>query len=274
MTILKNVFTIVLVTLFIIPNAFADEAWLLIDDFESGTLNGWIKKDTRNDTSPHLPNPQVTEVRRSRSEKNHYLIKKPAPEGIIGNRKALSFKALPTQVAVGETYTFYSRFQVEYFPNNHVFGLSNLSPKGIEENDYNAFEPSIRITDKTESNGFKNDGTLMVKKGKGYDKIHTADSSITAMPLKEGTWYQVWYVVNNAPKSEGGQSYDVYVQGGEFITQTKVYSHADFRMKREQPLTYFLMNCNTGPEKNPYGNGGILYDDLYMVKGVVLNSPI
>lgn len=249
--------------------------WIRIDNFESpNPLDKWRLEDTRNDTNPIVVNPQVTEVRSEVGGSNHYLIKKPAAEGVIGNRKALSYRILPAAVEVGKTFTFYLRFNVEYFPNNHVFGLSNLTPEGINEHDYNALEPSLRVTDKYESNGFKNDGTLMVKKEGGYQKIFNSDENRNAKPLNVDTWYEVWYVVNNKAVSEGGQSYDVYLRGGdEFTVQKKVYEDAEFRMKRELPLIYFLTNCNTGPIDKPYGNGGLRYDDLYMAEGVVLSNP-
>ncbi|GGA68979.1 hypothetical protein GCM10011369_08270 [Neiella marina] len=247
--------------------------WQLIDDFEDpASMNQWLKADTDNQTKPHIANPQVTE-RRSQADGNYYLLKKPAAEGVVGNRKALTYVKLPEPVEVGEIYTFYGRFQVESFPNNHIFGLSDLAPKGIEQHAYNAFEPSLRITDKAESNGDKNDGTLMVKLGKGYDKVVNPETGQSAQPIVSGVWYQVWMVMDNRPRNEGGQRYDVYLKGGEFARQTKVYSGADYRMKRQQPLTYFLANCNTGPAKNPYGNGGVRYDDLYLAKGKVLATP-
>ena len=247
-------------------------AWLLVDDFERSNLGVWEKRDTKNNTSPYVENPQVTEIRKEESG-NRYLIKKPAADGVVGNRKALSFVKLPAPVPVGDTYTFFTRVNVEYFPNNHVFGLSNLDPSGITEHDYNAFEPSLRITDKRESSGLKNDGTLMVKLGKGYAKIENKALKQSAKPLTPGLWYDVWYVVNNAKLDQGGQTYDVYVRGGEFEEQALVYQGADFRMKRELPLIYFLSNCNTGPSDHPYGNGGVLYDDIYMSKGVRLTTP-
>jgi len=216
--------------------------WLLVDDFEREAIEPWIKRDTRNDTSPRIENPQITEIEQEESG-NRYLLKKPAADGVVGNRKALSFVALPKVVEVGERYTFYTRINVEYFPNNHIFGLSNLDSAGIAENDYNAFEPSLRITDKAESNGVP------------------------------GDWYEVWYVVDNAKLQDGGQKYDVYVKGGEFNQQQLVYKGADFRMKRERPLIYFLTNANTGPIDKPYGNGGVLYDDIYMAKGLELSAP-
>ncbi|MEP5567672.1 MAG: hypothetical protein ABJN62_07560 [Halioglobus sp.] len=249
--------------------------WIKIDDLESSNpLSNWTLADTKNDTDPKVENPQVTEVRSANDGGNHYLIKKPAAEGIIGNRKALSYIPLPIPVDVGETFTFYTRINVEYFPNNHVFGLTNLGPEGINSEDYDALEPSLRVTDKYESNGFKNDGTLMVRKENGYDKIFNAKTDKTASPLQENTWYEIWWVVNNNT-SRTGQTYDVYIRGGdEFAEQQNVYVGADFRMKRELPLIYFMTNCNTGPTDNPYGNGGLRYDDLYMAQGVVLTSPL
>ncbi|MDO6427593.1 hypothetical protein Q4489_11235 [Thalassotalea sp. 1_MG-2023] len=249
--------------------------WLLVDDFEQGLTN-WHKVDTQNNTKPFIENPQVTEIRREKT--NHFLIKKPAKDGVIGNRKALTFKALPVPVNVGETFTFYTRIQVERFPNNHAFGLSNLTPDEIVKAGYNAFEPTLRVTDKAESNGHKNTGALMVKissndKYRQYDNIQHYAQQRDAKPLVAKQWYQIWYVVNNALKIHGGQTYRVYVQGGEFVKQTLVYEKADFRMQREQPLISFLANCNTGPLKQPYGNGGLAFDDIFMIKGVNLSNP-
>ena len=249
--------------------------WTKIDDFESpNPIKNWTLADTRNDTDPKIENPQITEVRVEEGDQNRYLIKKPARRGIVGNRKALSYRLLPIAVNVGETYTFYLRFNVEYFPNNHVFGLSNLDPEGINQHDYNAFESTLRVTDKRESDGTKNDGTLMVRKDGGYAKIKNEQASRNANPLQINTWYEAWIIVDNRRQDEGGQSYDVYLRGGgEFPQQQKVYTGADFRMKRELPLTYFLANCNTGPVDNPYGNGGLRYDNLYMALGIQLSTP-
>lgn len=251
------------------------EQWVLVDNFEQiNPLEGWVQVDPDNNTDPYLENPQVTEVRLEHAEGNQYLIKKPAPEGVVGNRKALSYRALPQPVAVGETYTFYTRVNVEYFPNNHSFGLSNLSSQEIAEQNYNAFEPMIRITDKTESNGYKNDGTLMVMTGdKEYSNIIYPATGDSAKPMEVGTWYELWYVVNNAPPKDGGQGYDLYIRGGEFEQQEKVFSNAVFRMQRAQPLIYFVAICNTGSVDDPYGNGGVRYDDIYMVPGLQLSDP-
>ena len=258
-----------------VDGADNNNTWIKIDDFEQAEqLVGWHKADTKNDTAPYVKNPQITEVKTEHNG-NRYLLKKPAADGVIGNRKALSYKALPVVVKLGETFTFYTRINVESFPNNHVFGISNMGPQDIQKHDYNAFEPSLRITDKAESNGLKNDGTLMVKVEKGYQKIQNYYANTPAKPLEPGQWYEIWYVVNNAKKDNGGQSYSVYIRGGsEFNHQTLVFKNATFRMRREKPLIYFLTNSNTGPQIKPYGNGGLLYDDLYMAKGVLLSTPI
>jgi len=273
--------------------------WLVIDTFNTQLLNGWQLADTQNDTKPYVENAQVTEIKfhdaRASSgatlgkgtdtntsptlpnANNGYLIKKPAADGIVGNRKALSFKALPVPVNVGDTYTFYTKIRVERFPNNHAFGISNMHPADIIKHGYNAFEPTLRVTDKYESNGYKNDGSLMVKidstdKYRQYASVKNADNKIS-QPLTVGEWYEIWYVVNNATVENDGQVYSVYVKGGEFRQQTLAYENANFRMKRELPLIYFLANSNTGPINKPYGNGGLAYDDIYMSEGVNLSTP-
>ena len=222
-----------------------------------------------------MPNPQIAEIRFDADTDNHFLLKKPAADGIVGNRKALGFKALPHAIAVGETYTVYTRINVEYFPNNHAFGLSNLAEAEILAQSYDAFEPMIRVTDKAESDGSRNDGTITVLSGyKTYSKILNPNTGEAAKPLKPGTWYELWSVVNNAPQEIGGQTYDLYVRGGEFPSQRRVYSGAVFRMSREAPLKFLMTISNTGPHDSPYGNGGVRYDDIYMASGENLSSPI
>ena len=105
-----------------------------------------------------------------------------------------------------------------------------------------------------------------------YANVKNADNKIS-QPLTVGEWYEIWYVVNNATVENGGQVYSVYVKGGEFSQQTLAYENANFRMKRELPLIYFLANSNTGPIDKPYGNGGLAYDDIYMSEGVNLSTP-
>lgn len=250
--------------------------WLLISDFESGgNLGVWTNIDVQNDTKPHIPNPQISEIRRDQVTGNRYMLRKPAADGVVGNRKAIGFTPLPVPVAVGETYTFYTRINVEYFPNNQSFGLVNVQEADIPAQHYDSFEPMLRVTDKQESNGYKNDGTLMVMSGdKAYSKIINPATGEPAKPLEPGEWYELWYVVNNARRETGGQRYDVYVRGGEFDTQQRVFDAADFRMQRTLPLTYWMAISNTGPHNAPYGNGGVRYDDIYMAAGRTLSSPL
>lgn len=253
----------------------AKSNWIVIDNFEDTKVSsGWSHIDAQNETDPYIAKAQISDVRLDQTSNNHFLIKKAAPDGITGNRKAISFKALPRPIPVGETFTIYTRINVESFPNNHSFGLSNMDGPNIAEAGYDAFEPMIRVTDKSESDGSKNDGTLMVLSGyKTYSKVNNPDAETTARPLNPSTWYEIWWVVNNAAKDKGGQSYDVYMRGGEFETQQLVYSGGTFRMSREAPLTFFMSICNTGPHKKPYGNGGLKYDDIYMAKGLELTVP-
>lgn len=251
-------------------------AWLLVDNFESGPpLDGWTHIDVQNDTDPFVPRPQIAEIRVESANGNRYMIRKPAADGVVGNRKAIGFVPLPKPVGVGETYTFFTRVNVEYFPNNHSFGLVSVAEADIPAYHYDAFEPMIRITDKYESDGYKNDGTLMVLSGnKSYSKIMNSETGGPADPMEPGTWYELWYVVNNAPRNEGGQRYDLYVRGGEFETRQLVFRGADFRMRRTLPLSSFMTICNTGPHDRPYGNGGVRYDDIYMAPGRNLTSPL
>jgi hypothetical protein len=257
-------------------NTVEQSPWLRVEDFESDdALQRWTNIDVQNETDPHVPHPQVTVIRSEPGTGNRYMLRKPAAEGVVGNRKAIGFMPLPKTVGIGETWTFHTRVNVESFPNNHSFGLSNVPASDIPRHGYDAFEPMIRITDKHESDGFKNDGTLMVLSGdKAYSKIINPATGQPAKPLEPGRWYELWYVVNNAAREAGGQRYDLYVRGGEFTMQTLVFEGAEFRMQRSLPLSLFMAISNTGPHKGPYGNGGVRYDDIYMARGRMLSSPL
>jgi len=267
--------TILLSILVFTGRSAADTPWLLLDDFETQPISeAWINIDAQNETKPFLAEPQITKHVAEPSKANHYLLKKPAADGILGNRKAITVRSLPRAIAVGETYTIYTRVLVESFPNNHSFGLSNVDASDVAEQGYDAFEPMIRITDKAESDGYQNDGTLMVLSGyKSYSKIIDPTTEGPAKPMQSKTWYEIWAVINNAPRNDGGQTYDLYVRGGQFSDQQLVFSDAVFRMQREAPLTLFMAICNTGPHKQPYGNGGLGYDDIHMAPGKVLSTP-
>ena len=253
----------------------ARSAWSLVDDFETGQLSErWTNIDAQNDTDPHVPNPQISEVRSDPKTGNRFMLRKPAADGVAGNRKAIGFMPLPAHIQVGETYTLYARINVEYFPNNQSFGLSNVPASEIGDEAYDSFEPMIRITDKRESDGYKNDGTLMVLSGyKTYSRIINSTTGKPARPLEPGKWYELWCVVNNAPIEAGGQRYDLYLRGGEFAYQQLVFSGAQFRMQRALPLMFFMTISNTGPKDDPYGNGGVSYDDIYIAQGRILSTP-
>ena len=249
--------------------------WLLVEDFESG-LGHWTHIDVENHTDPFVPDPQIAEIRSESRTGNHFMLRKPAADGVVGNRKAIGFMPLPVAVQIGEIYTFYTRINVEYFPNNQSFGLANVAASEIPDYDYNSFELMVRVTDKYEGNGYKNDGTLQVLGGGDmrYSNIVNPETGKSAQPMRTDEWYEVWYVVNNAPREKGGQRYDLYVRGGEFATQQLVFENAVFRMQRTMPLQYFMTICNTGPQDRPYGNGGVRYDDIYMTPGRELSSPL
>lgn len=252
-----------------------ESMWVLVDDFEMG-LERWTHVDVENNTDPFVADPQIAEIRVDARTGDQFMLRKPAADGVVGNRKAIGFMPLPVAIQVGETYTFYTRFSVEYFPNNQSFGLASVSAAEIPEHDYNSFELMIRVTDKVEGNGYKNDGALQVLGGGDmrYSNIVNPATGKSAQPLRTDEWYEVWYVVNNAPSDEGGQRYDLYIRGGEFASQKLVFGNAVFRMGRTLPLEHFMTICNTGPHDMPYGNGGVRYDDIYMVPGRDLSSPI
>ena len=249
--------------------------WVLVDRFDAG-LDQWTHIDVDNRTDPYVSDPQIADIRLDARTGDHFLLTKPAADGVVGNRKAIGFVALPVAIPVGQTFTLHLRFSVQRFPNNQSFGLSNVSAAEIPRLHYDAFEPMIRVTDKFESDGYKNSGALQVLSGgeRRYSDIWNPSAGTFAQPLRTDEWYDVWVVVNNAPAEQSGQRYDVYLRGGEFRHQSLVHENAPFRMGRTQPLKFFMTLCNTGPHDKPYGNGGVRYDDIYIAPTKELSSPL
>ena len=68
--------------------------WILVDNFESG-LEQWTHIDVENNTDPFVQNPQIAEIRSEAQTGNHFMLRKPAADGIVGNRKAIGFRPLP-----------------------------------------------------------------------------------------------------------------------------------------------------------------------------------
>ena len=244
------------------------DRWYLLDDFED-TLGGWTFVDTDNQTDPFIPDPQVVEL--IEDGENSYLMRAAAPDGVAGNRKAIAYKSLPFSVPVSGVVTLYMRFNTEAFPNNHVFGLSNMVGNDIEANHYESIEAIIQVTDR-----YENDGILRVRSGGDYFNITNPNTGLTANPLEEDTWYEIWLVVNNGGRASGGQTYDVYLRGGEeFPEQTKVFDHAFFRVNRETSLLNFVSISNSGPnDADFYGTGALSFDDIFLHNGEVLTSPL
>ena len=65
----------------------------------------------------------------------------------------------------------------------------------------------------------------------------------SASVLAPATWYSLWFVVNNAART-----YDVYIQGGAYKTQTAVATKVPFRasaeIKADQPLDRFFITVD------------------------------
>ena len=69
--------------------------WLLVDNFEAAqALHGWTNIDVQNDTDPFVPNPQISEIRVEAETGNQFMLRKPAADGVVGNRKAIGFKPI------------------------------------------------------------------------------------------------------------------------------------------------------------------------------------
>jgi len=164
---------------------------------------------------------------------------------------------LPARIEVSDSVTFYARCRISDFSTNQVWGLVNVPETEILPLRYDAFDVMGRWSNEAGSD------QLLIRDDTAY---LPASGSYAA-----GLWYEVWMVVRNGGEASGGQTFDVYARpDGLDSPPALVYSNAGFRLARETPIDFFQIIANNGAlgKTSP-----VLYDDLFLVEGIRLESP-
>ncbi|MEM9774207.1 MAG: S8 family peptidase [Chloroflexota bacterium] len=158
-----------------------------------------------------------------------------------------SYKALPDQIADSDTGSLFFRLRRD----GAVDGFSGMSDLSTPDQ-WSAFENQFGSQSQTASLFTIRDGSSFLTSQGGFS---------------DDTWYCVWIISNNS-----SNSYEVYVQGGQYTSQTQVVSGSsssfDFRNGGSETLKTFY--ARTG---NNF-TGRMLIDDIYVTHNSVnLTQP-
>jgi len=226
--------SVILCGVFICVTGFAHGAWQEIDDWENGFSN-----ETNIDGQNGWDSPG-----------GHAIVLDPtnAANKVLDAGGGNTNSVKPTLLPDGDTGSVYYRMYV---------------PSGNEANaDFELDLSSVTNLTASSPGGteFRYHGD-----GPGPNNIEVHDGSFlsTNINFADNTWYHVWYVLNN--KLGETPTYEAYVQGGAFATQTQV-SHSSGTdtefIVRHAGTTDDLVNLfirGNGSATNDHA----YYDDIY-----------
>jgi hypothetical protein len=221
-----------------------DADWQLVDHFEGpAPLASW-----------QIPTPSAFTSLVAEADGNHYMRR-------TGSPGAIAAKRLPFDTQVSQTVTTFFRMRFEGTSLHHNLGISALNPENPSTYTENEFEAQIRLS---------GSGDLDVYDGlagtNGFVPAKIGDQVIP--PLLSGIWYNVWMVSSNAGFASGGQTWQAYIQGGEWKKPTAVTDVLYFHKGSESPITHFVSLASDGTSDE------ICLDDIYACRGVQLTNPI
>jgi glucose/arabinose dehydrogenase len=228
--------------------------WALVDDFENPqSVTRWEWYDQPQVQGVSRPTEAVSVIEEGSG--NHALqVSAVAQAGLLTYARV----PLPFRVEVSDTVTFYLRMQVMDFTTNQVWGLVNVPYDEIAPLNFDAMEVIGRWTDEPGR------PALLLRDDASY-----RDSGVVP---RAGDWVEIWWVVRNGGEASGGQTYDTYWRpAGADADPVLVYADAGFRVARETPMDWFQIIANNGSSAK---TGAVRYDDLFVIDGEVLRSPV
>ena len=160
------------------------------------------------------------------------------------------------------TFTVYYEFAVESLSQDTVFGLSALDSSGLVPGlvVYGSYATALRIST-------LNAGLLQIRDEEVGEYVTVSNDAV-----QSNTWYKVWMVHHNDSDFQGNpdaQTYDVYIEGGEWTEQSLVYEGAWYR-NTEANIRSFQVTQATGASASTlYGNSALFLRNLQIDYGGV-----
>ncbi|QNN22944.1 hypothetical protein HED60_11925 [Planctomycetales bacterium ZRK34] len=169
-----------------------------------------------------------------------------------GGPSTEAYKTIPT-IANGSIGTVFFQFNADVLTAGSSFGLADTTISG---GIFESYRPQIALNAT---------GDFLVRDGGSFD---TVDQAVSA-----DTWYSIWMVADNS----AANTYEVYIQGGAFGSQTQLTAGSGaqsvFAFRNDETggadLTNFLFAHGGGTDN------AIVVDNIYVdAAGENLTDPI
>jgi hypothetical protein len=175
----------------------------------------------------------------------------------LNNNYNIAVFPLPQVVEEGTTATFYHRHMKGGYQHDVVWGLTGFPPPNPEFGGFYLFEElTVAIQYSSRFNYNPRNDTY-------YMGVDGANARIWAPALD--TWYHTWMVIDLE-----ANTYDLYIQGGEYAEQTMVAENMLFKDQPAapgaltNPLTHMFVFAIVGNLTSPRGVDPFYLDDIYI----------
>lgn len=228
--------------------------WHLVDHFEGiDPLVSW-----------EIPNEAAQSVSIVTEPGGNRYLRRAASSSSAANANAIIAKRLPFTTQVSKTLTLFFRMRLEGTNLRQSFGASTSNYDDAALYTENDFAPQWRVSP---------GGAVTLYDGPaGTESFLPATANGTPCPpLQSGVWYNVWLVASNKGVASGGQTWQAFVEGGDYPKPVQLCGTMHFRRQTETPITHFLNIAATG---GGTGNQAVDIDDLHAYDGLNIADPM
>ena len=214
--------------------------WTLIDNFSSGNADAWTLSGTDSNTvSSGYKNVIPDPTDPSNMVLDFFT------DGTFDSVSLRAYYTLPTVIpGTQEAATFFYRTYATGPDVNSAAGLSwHATP-----NNWDRYRSLVFV--QSQSNR-TDDPNLIYRDGGGNAPAWDT--------LETGTWYSIWQVIYPQTKT-----FDVYIQGGQWVDQTLVVAGAGMRDQHSENVDYQAVLLSNEGWASPHRLHNALFDDIYV----------
>lgn len=235
--------------------------WKLVDNFETDSTASWVVTHGDNFVAPNIPAVQIVDdpFDAGQGKVAHIYPGEHSDGGGLSTGYALPLGAglqiadkFPAAANTGTLYMKVLQPLVAGVPGitNLTFGMTASAATPMPEPatwSWGQYSVLARIAQ----------NKLDWHSGTGYNDMDTAGASPATVAPVSNTFYEVWFVVNRT-----AQTIDGYIKGGQWATQTKVWSDAGPRTNpNASPLDHIYLRTSNGGVTDV---DGAYIDDIYI----------
>lgn len=265
------------------------QTWTLVDEFSDPTFSNWVITNSNNiigvepfyedgdDAYMHLVYPEGYEEGGATANSAMNL-----ETGNYGTDftygTTFAVRSLPVSLPAVGISTVYFQYYQQGGLNEYHFGMTTKVPV---LKDPPEVPPVRQLYTSPAAWGdyaflfrLSYDDTFDLRDGSGYTKAPN-------FLVEDYTWYEIWVVVTNSEGANfdlGGDTYQVYIKGGEYATPTLItlppstpgfpdQDYASWRNPSVDPIVNIMIASQSGIKSTPNQGDPHLTDDIFITEG-------